>query len=229
MKSIRLALLVILMLTISVSAQAADKLPGNPEWYKANLYVVKELDDSSKVILLDKKTVSTLKNFSYYEEGGKRELKLVSKLGFVFKNIPTDNTYFFNECIATFLEGEELLPKAQEWLKANDYKSKDLTGLIFEFPDKPKISEKKGYTVFPYGQKWISTGRGLFGRQKGYWTTRWILGLADTGEIHAYVTYGYKHSCTIIVHEYIHLCGYGGYYHDKHVILVGELRSTYEK
>lgn len=213
----------LLTLVISTITQATD-LPGNPEFYKSGLYLVKKTDNNSKVILHNGKVASTLNNYHYYYgSNGKVKLKIISRLEFTFKNIPTDNIYFFNESIATFLEGEQLLPKAQKWLKDNNYQSKELSKLIFIFPSNPIIDDK-GYTKILH-KRWIKTGF-----KKGYWRKKWVIGYAyKTGGNYAVVTLGYNRKSSNIVHEYIHLCGYSGAYHKHDVFLKGHLRSTYQE
>jgi len=111
-------------------------------------------------------------------------------------------------------------------LEDGGYKSRKLSGLIFEFPDKPIIA-KKGYTYFSNGKEWVSTGPK---RKDGYWKDDWVIGVTDhTGADHAYATYGYGRKTSNIVHEYIHMCGYGSAYHDKYIFKAGPLRSTYRK
>lgn len=226
-------LILILALTVTASTAAADQ-SGNPEFYKEDEYSVRKLDDGVAVIMADQRVVSALAGFSYYEQGSQKKLKLISRLGFTFENIPVDKIYFFNESIATFLEGEELLPKAKKWLEENYYISKNLTGLSFEFPDNPVI-DVEGYTYFSY-QSWVESGYWTGSRWRRYWVntshweTRYVLGTTDySGASHSVVTYGYNEERSIIVHEYIHMCGYSNKDHDRHVFTEGGARKTYNK
>lgn len=221
--------LIIFVLPFAFNAQCAENKEkiGNPEFYKTDLYTVTELDNGKKVIQSGNKNISILEDFSYYKRNQKRKLRLCSKLGFSFYNIPVDTTdhiYYFNESIATFLEGENLLPKAKKWLEDNNYKSQNLRGLFFFFPDKPLIRPKNGWTVFAHGKKWVKD------KEKNEWVrkTRWLLGLHFRNTKKAVVTYGYNDHRSIIIHEYIHMCGYDSEYHDKKVFTKGHLRSTYK-
>lgn len=134
---------------------------------------------------------------------------LESLSGFTFDNIPTDNTYFFNEAVYTFLEAEKLLPLAREWLDSEDYQSKSLKGLKFFFPKNPLVD--------------LNNQTSFWSPERGYW----IFGQVDNGM--AIVTSKFGRDKSNVLHEYMHLCGYTNNDHHLPIFDKGCQRSFYEK
>ena len=136
----------------------------------------------------------------------KKKLKLVSKLGFELRNIPADETdnYFYNECIAIFLEAEKYLPSFNSYLKENGYEYRSLRGLDFRFPDNPQIGLSGGTYYHTSSYFWICRPDG-----SRYQSDR-AAGQATIGGNQAIVTYGYNRpkNDSVLIHEYLHICGY---------------------
>lgn len=182
--------------------------PGNPEFYKKDLYRVSLGSNGQRWIESQGKKVADLKDFYFHrysqEKGGsdKDTLVLVSQLGFSFHNIPLDNTYFFNEALATFLEAERYLPVIQKWFTEHELNVAPLEKIKFRFPTKPVIDKDGGYTIFANTRQSDKNS-----------PTYWVLGLQDLPQ-QAIVTYGYQDTESVVVHEYFHLCGYNGNHED---------------
>lgn len=221
----------LLLLLFITPADAADKKPallrgrsGNPQWYQKNLYQIYYNDKGEKWIeSKDGERLTTFETIEVYKVDGRKKLKLTSKLGFTLRNIPIEgknSIYFYNECIAIFLEGEKLLPKAKQWLEDNGFNSSDLDGLDFRWPDKPFINKENNETYFE-----IDAIRTWW---KGEW--RWLRkarGFRDFqySSRSAIITYGYNSDESIIIHEYLHICGY---FHKDVPFKKGSLRATYK-
>lgn len=235
MSALRLAVIIFFVTTVSCShiiqALAEEKsVPGNPEWHVYGLYRIYHKNKDGMVVEKsirrnDGVEVAVLKNYQVYYVGSKKKLMLYSKLGFSLGNIPMegDNAqYFYNEAIATFLEAEQLLPKAQEWLKKHNFNVRTLQGFDMYWPTEAKIHEKYNYTFF------IINPTITFycdGEQR---TISMVVGLWNGST--ATVTYGYKDVRSIVVHEYLHACGYnhgncGG--DEGDVFREGDKRTTY--
>lgn len=136
----------------------------------------------------------------------KKKLKLVSKLGFELTNIPADktDTYFYNECIAIFLDAEKYLPRFNKYLKENYYEYRGLNGLKFRFPNNPQIGPSGGTYYHTSSYFWVCRPDG-----SRYQSNR-AAGQAAIGGDGAIVTYGYNRpkNDSVLIHEYLHICGY---------------------
>ncbi len=222
------SLVLLFVLFLSVSVRAADlkfvevgPLSQFHEHGKYSIYEEKvtgyEKFGARKWIVDKNGNKSTeLDSYQIYNNGTR--IKLVSKLGFSFENIyyEKDKEYNFNEAIVTFLDAEAKLPKAMEWLKDNGYNTRDFKTVKFKYPDDPRYLENSGKTVF-----WSDNVRKEDGTSGGMW----VCGLTyTTGGDTAIVTWGLcKWDNLVVVHEYVHMCGYGSEYHNTHVFECSKL------
>lgn len=215
------ALLFLFVFLLTVSARGADfefvdegPLVQFQEHDKYSIYEEKVIgygNVSSRKWILDRdgKKLTELAGCELYNNN--KRIKLFSKLGFSLENIYYEKgkEYEFNEAIATFLEAEAKLPGAIEWLKANNYNTRDLKTVKFKYPDNPKFLKKSKKTVF-----WAENGLNEDGTRG-----MWACGLTySIGGDTAVVTWGLcKWDNLVVVHEYVHMCGYGSEYHNTHV------------
>lgn len=199
--------IVFLILTITsnqVLAQEKAKL-GNPEWHQYALYTIFRIEKDPPEVGIrrnDGIVVTMLAGSKVYVVNDLKKLRLYSKLGFTLDNIPLEGEnacYFYNEALTAFLEAEELFPLAQEWLKKNGHSVRDLKDFQMVWPANPKIDEKSGKTLFKVNpMKSVCNGNlKMVDEVLGYWS----------GSVAA-VTYGYKDERSVVVHEYLHACGY---------------------
>jgi hypothetical protein len=159
--------------------------------------------------------VAELADYQIYDRG--RKLKLVSKLGFSFDNIPYQQSKerFFNEAICCFVDAEQTLPLTAQCLRQNGFHVRPINTVKLRFPGNAEINPQSGHTRF-WGKNALSPD----GKTKGIWVVGLtLLAGGDT----AYITWGPgKHNHNIAAHEYIHMCGYGTSYHDKEVFKCAE-------
>lgn len=139
------------------------------------------------------------------DDDGKR-LRLYSNLGYTFQGIPLYSNRLYNECVEIFREIETEIPKAQKCLKAHRQNVKELSGLVFSFPDKPVIKGKSNNTVFViamgYRQSCNKNEAPIpIGPQE-------VIGFTDKEHGIMYVTLSPDDDQSIALHEYIHKCGY---------------------
>ncbi len=135
--------------------------------------------------------IAELKSYEIYDNG--RKLRLTSKLGFVFENIPYQEgkERFFNEAVYCFIDAEKSLPLAEECLRKGGFNTRAINTVKLKFPDNAEIHPTRGFTRFKWGEIWV-------------------VGLTPAvgGNI-AYVTWGPgKYHDNVTAHEYIHMCGY---------------------
>ena len=142
----------------------------------------------------------------YRRDDGQR-VRLYSKQGFTLDNIPLYTVRFYNEAIEIFIKSEKFLPEVHRQLKEKNYQVREINTCRFHFPFDPRIDSKNGYTRFLIWHK---------GKQI------WAWGVTDhAGGDSSQVTLsgdssnsnGHKTESTIL-HEYIHMCGYGSDYHN---------------
>ena len=136
-------------------------------------------------------------------DNGQR-VRLYSKQGFTLDNIPTYAVRFYNEGIEIFLLAEKLLPKTYQCLKNNKYQTREINTCQFHMPFNPYIHSKIGDTRFKVNAQ-------------GGWIEVWGVA-SDAGADEAQVTLsgGNGNDADItVLHEYIHMCGYGNEDHDK--------------
>ncbi len=196
------ALLFVLLLSVPTAAPPSYVYPDFNEHGKYSIVVDKVIGfkDSSSHQWIEShgKRITELASCEIYDNG--RKIKLVSKLGFSFENIPYQKgkERFFNEAIHCFIDAEKRLPLAYQCLKDNGFKTREIKTVKFSFPNSAEINPKTGTTRF--------------------WSDMWVVGLTSSDRSMAYVTWGPSVSYdNVAAHEYIHMCGYGAEFHDKEV------------
>ena len=180
------------------------------ELQEENKYFVHYADDGSGIKWVAGKNREVLVYLAdyavYYDGANRKRLKLISKQGFSLENIPLDNNYFYNECVTIFLEAEKYLPVARKLLLENKLKARDISSLRFRFPSNPVFNKEKGHTEF-----W------------SHGNNQYLWGEAESaGADVAIVTYtppsegqARQWKEILVVHEYIHMCGYKNEDHEK--------------
>ncbi len=144
--------------------------------------------------------ITELAGYEIYDDG--RKLRLISKLGFTFDNIPYQKgkEHFFNEAVYCFIDAEKYLPLAEKCLRGGGFNIRAVSTVKLKFPDNAEINPITGTTRFK-------------------WRDIWVVGLTPAvGGNTAYVTWGPgKYHDNIAAHEYIHMCGYANDDHGKKV------------